>query len=81
MPSPERPRFFATHRIFTGVPVSRGYIYDRQTGKPVWNCGHRHRNNHARLAQLCAERALRRFLRSGEIPLLLFTPEVADVES
>jgi len=61
-------RYVATHRIFTGVPVSRGYVYDRQTGRPVGGCPHRHRYGHARRAQACAERALRYFVCHGVLP-------------
>lgn len=50
----------ATHRIFTGVPVSRGYLLDKTTGKIVWGCPHRHRYNNAKAAQQCAERELRK---------------------
>mgnify|MGYP001600421724 CR=1 FL=1 len=56
---------YATHRVFTGRPVSRGYIYDRDTGRCVWACPHRHRYRHARRAQECADRELRRRRRRG----------------
>ena len=56
-------RLYATHRVFTGRPVSRGYVMDRLTGQVVWACPHRHRYRHARRAQECAEKQLRRMMR------------------
>lgn len=56
-------KLFATHRIFTGKPVSRGYVQSRLTGKIVWACPHRHRYPGAANAQKCAEKALRAILR------------------
>ena len=53
---------YATHRIFTGVPISRGYVMDRHSGRVIWACPHRHRYGHAVQAQRCAERELSRML-------------------
>lgn len=62
----DRPRYYATHRMFTGVPCSRGYVYDRHTGRVVLACPHRHRYpGGAARAQACAERMLRAWLRDG----------------
>lgn len=67
-PREARPEIVAIHRIFTGVPVSRGYLLDRRTGRCIGGCPHRHRYNHARRAQECAEKALRFFRRYGTLP-------------
>ena len=56
-------KLYATHRVFTGNPVSRGYVYDRDTGKVVWACPHRHRYGHTKQAQLCAEKQLKRLAK------------------
>lgn len=70
-------RYFATTRQLTGTPyIFYAYVYDRETGKVVASCMHRHgerrshnpatgatirRGDHA--AKKCAERMLRRLLK------------------
>lgn len=61
-------RFTATTRVLTGAPaVSRSYVYDRKTGKPVAHCTHNHRN--LATAQQCADGMLRRFMRKNATTL------------
>lgn len=52
-------RFFAWTRQFTGTPrVHRAYVRDRETGRAVEGCSHRHRSE--RTAMKCAEQLLNR---------------------
>jgi hypothetical protein len=58
-------KLFATTRMFTGRPTSRAYVYDRETGKVVVACPHRHRKH--KTALRCSERLLRQEQsRAGE---------------
>ena len=57
----------ATHRIFTGRAVARGYLLDSITGKIIWSCPHFHKSlihlggkNAGTFAQRCAEKELRK---------------------
>ena len=56
----QQKRYFAWTRVFTGIPVSRGYVRDRQTGKIIMACSHKHRTEPA--AMKCAEKLLRAYL-------------------
>lgn len=57
-------RYFAATRQLTGTPyIHHAYVYDRETGKPVLSCTHRH--GRVTAAWTCAERMLRRVLCRG----------------
>lgn len=64
-------RYFAHVRVFTGKPVSRAYVRDRETGTVVAACPHRHASRRkggrvvvlgVTLAERCAKKLLRAFL-------------------
>jgi len=60
-PMSEKPRYFAWVRQFTGVMQYRAYVRDRQTGRAVHGCSHRHRR--ARPAEKCSLSLLAQFVR------------------
>jgi hypothetical protein len=76
----DRPRYFAWVRQFTGAPVARAYVRDRETGQVVKGCQHRHRTRRlpgwdrntgqrrsvsaTQLAERCARKMLRAFLKT-----------------
>lgn len=68
-------KLVAIHRVFTGKPVSRGYVMDRDTGKVVWACPHRHRYQHAINAQMCAEKHLRKMVRDDPTLIVWIKPQ------
>lgn len=53
-------RYFGWTRQFTGTArINRAYVRDRQTGRAVVGCPHRHRSNTS--AKRCADKMVRGF--------------------
>lgn len=73
-----KERYFSTSRQFTGTPwLHRGYVYDRETGKVVVACPHRHYSQGS--AERCGRTLLGRFRR--ELQAAVVHRETPDGES